>query len=275
MLAAVTAGPGHPAVAVLLALGAAALAAVVVAMAWNVHVRQIRLAGQLARRQFIVTGEACRTDTGDDLQVVLEGPDRAAAQEPAPPVVIEGPETLVTGEQGRYRARTTGNCKVVSWAVGGGSVSQAPDPSHADELLLTADQPGDLMIFVRAREGMMERRATKSVTAVPDVAEPAPPFTLRLFLHGWTLVVVSVLVVGFAGALAALGTLAPADFIALTVPLAALVAVLAVVRGADDAPRAPGRGKPAHHRGALKPYPVPDPLPGSGNGHHPADADHR
>jgi hypothetical protein len=190
-------------------------------------------------------------------------------------VVIEGPETLVTGEQGRYRARTAGNCKVVSWAVGGGSVSQAPDPSHADELLLTADQPGDLMIFVRAREGMMERRATKSVTAVPDVAEPAPPFTLRLFLHGWTLVVVSVLVVGFAGALAALGTLAPADFIALAVPLAALVAVLAVVRGADDTPRTPGRGKPAHHRGALKPYPVPDPLAGSGNGHHPADADHR
>jgi hypothetical protein len=275
MLAAVTAGTGHPAVAVLLGLGAAALAALVVAMAWNVHVRQIRLAGQLARRQFVVTGDAAAADAGDELQVVLEGADRAAAQPAAPPVAIEGPETLVTGEQARYRARTTGNCKVVSWAVGGGSVSQAPDPSHADELLLTADQPGALMIFVRAREGMMERRATKSVTAVPEVAEPAPPFTLRLFLHGWGLITVAVLVVGFAGALAALGTLAPADFIALTVPLAALVAVVAVVRGGDDTPRAPGNSTATHHPGALKAYTGIPPGSGNANGHHPADAEHR
>jgi hypothetical protein len=57
----------------------------------------------------------------------------------APPVVIEGPGTLITGEQARYRVRPTGNSKIVSWAVGGGSVSQSPDPAHPDELLLTAD----------------------------------------------------------------------------------------------------------------------------------------
>src|SRR5487761_1134647 len=242
MLAAVTAGTGHPAVAVLLGLGAAALAALVVAMAWNVHVRQIRLAGQLARRQFVVAGDAGAADAGDELQVVLEGADRAAAQPAAPPVAIEGPETLVTGEQARYRARTTGDCQVVSWAVGGGSVSQAPDPSHADELLLAADQPGALMIFVRAREGMMERRATKSVTAVPEVAEPAPPFTLRLFLHGWGLITVAVLVVGCGG---------------------------------DDTPRAPSNSTATHHPGALKAYTGRPPGSGNANGHHPADAEHR
>ena len=40
MLAAVSTSPGHPAVAILLGLGAAGLAALVVAMAWSVHVRQ-------------------------------------------------------------------------------------------------------------------------------------------------------------------------------------------------------------------------------------------
>src|SRR5260370_6844452 len=58
MLEAVAAGAGPPAVAALLGLGAAGLAGAVVAMAWNVHVRQIRLAEQLARRPFIVTADA-------------------------------------------------------------------------------------------------------------------------------------------------------------------------------------------------------------------------
>src|SRR5487761_754655 len=90
MLAAVTAGTGHPAVAVLLGLGAAALAALVVAMAWNVHVRQIRLAGQLARRQCIVAGDGGSADPAGDLQGGLDEPDRAAGQAAAPPVVIDG-----------------------------------------------------------------------------------------------------------------------------------------------------------------------------------------
>src|SRR5260221_928600 len=52
------AGASHPAVAGLLGLGAAGLAGAVVAMAWSVQARQIRLAEQLARRQFMVTAEA-------------------------------------------------------------------------------------------------------------------------------------------------------------------------------------------------------------------------
>ena len=55
---AVAAGASHPAVAALLGLGAVALAGLVVAMAWDVNARQIRLNEQLARRQFIVTEEA-------------------------------------------------------------------------------------------------------------------------------------------------------------------------------------------------------------------------
>ena len=39
---------GHPVVAALLGLGAIGLAGMVVAMAWNVHVRQFRLAEMMA-----------------------------------------------------------------------------------------------------------------------------------------------------------------------------------------------------------------------------------
>ena len=58
MLAAAAAGASHPAVAALLGLGASGLAGAVVAMAWSVHARQIRLAELLARRQYLVTGDA-------------------------------------------------------------------------------------------------------------------------------------------------------------------------------------------------------------------------
>jgi uncharacterized membrane protein len=65
---------------------------------------------------------------------------------------------------------------------------------------------------------------------------------LRLFLHGWGLVAVAVLIVGFAGALDALGNLASSDFIALVAPLAALLAVVAITRASGDAPSRPGKG---------------------------------
>ena len=244
MLAAVTAGASHPAVAALLGLGAAALAGLVVAMAWNVNLRQIRLAEQLARRQFIAADEAgggFPAANGNGSHEVAGEEARAGANGGAiPPVVIDGPETVVTGEQARYRVPPSGGRKVVSWAAGGGAVAQSPDPTHPDELLLIADQPGNLMVSVRVREGMAERRVTKPVTAVADVTTPTPPFTLRLFLHAWGLVAVSVLIVGFAGALDALGSITSADFIALVVPLAALLGVVAVARGSGDGPSRPG-----------------------------------
>ena len=242
MLAAAVAGASHPAVAVLLGLGAAGLAGVVVAMAWNVQVRQFRLAEQLARRQFIVTGEAAAAgqpaNGNGDLPATLDQVNGAVS---AAPTVIDGPETVVTGEQARYRVRTSGSQKLVSWAAGGGALAQATDPAHPGDLLVVADQPGSLTITARIREGMTERRATKSVTAVTDVTDLTPPFTLRLFLNGWGLVAVAVLIAGFAGALAALGVLPSADFIALVSPLAALLTITALGSGSAGTCPPPAR----------------------------------
>src|SRR5215472_14764500 len=75
MLAAVTVGASHPVVAGAIGLGAGGLAALVVAMAWNVNARQIRLAEQLARRQFLVTNghdAAARATNGAGPAVVAE-----------------------------------------------------------------------------------------------------------------------------------------------------------------------------------------------------------
>ena len=249
MLAAATAGASHPAVAALLGLGAAGLAGVVVAMAWNVHVRQIRLAEQLARRQLIVTPQAGPADRdtyeGSGHQAIPGEVNGANGAGPAMPVVIDGPLTVVTGEQARYRVRPSGSQKLVSWAAGGGSVSQSPDPAHPDELLMIADRPGNLTITARVREGMTERRATKPVTVVADVTTFTPPVTLRLFLHAWGLVTVAVLIIGFAGALDALGNLAASDFIALVTPLAALLGVVAATRGTGERPSRQRDGKEA------------------------------
>jgi hypothetical protein len=276
--AAATAGTSQPAIAALLGLGATGLGGAVVAMAWSVHARQIRLAELLARRQFILTREpaapeqplnghagpeAALTGVQETLEAVgareaQAGQKAQGAQggsagngghggrgtttaRPAK-LVIEGPETVVVGEQVRYRVRPTAVGTAVTWAAGGGSVSQAPDPVHPDELLLIADRPGSLMLHVRVREGLAERRETKSVTAVPDVTPAASPFPLRLFLHGWGLVVVAILVIGFAAALDALGNLTAADFIALVVPLTALLGVIAVVRTTSDPAPRPGKG---------------------------------
>jgi hypothetical protein len=262
MLTAVMADAGHPVVAGLLGLGAAGLAAAVVLMAWSVHIHQIRLAEQLARRQFLITPEAAPAAHAMNGNGNGKGnghghggaeaaaPEAARPTTPglAPPVVIDGPDTVVAGEQARYRVQPSGTRKVMSWAAGGGALAQAPDPSRPDELLLVADQPGTLMLTVRVREGMTETRGLKTITAVPDVADPVPPFTLRLFLHGWGLVAVAVLIVGFAGALDALGNLTSSDFIALVAPLAALLAVTLITRGTGDSSR-PASGKdPARPR---------------------------
>ena len=269
MLAAIAAGASHPAVAGLLGLGTAGLAGAVVAMAWSVHARQIRLAGELARRQFTVTGETSAAipeanghgggpeangrsgpetngrggrqanGRGGPAAVVEEA---GAAARPGPvPMVIDGPDTVVAGEQARYRVPPSCGRDVVSWAVGGGSVAQSPDPARPGELLLIADQPGDLAVTARVREGLTQHRVTKTVTAVPGVT-PVQPVALRLFLNAWGLVVVIVLITGFAGALDALGDLSSADFIALAAPLAALLAVVAVARGAEDPAGRPGTG---------------------------------
>ena len=242
MLAALPAEVGHPVVAAFLGLGAAGVAAVVVAMAWNVYVRQMRFAELLARRQLAGPGRAATggADRGTGPQAAAEDAERVNGTGGSSVVVIEGPDSVVVGEPTRYRVPPAGTRRVVSWAVGGGAVSQAPDSVHPGELLLTADRPGSLTIIVRVRDGMTERRGTKPVTAVADAA-PAPPFTPRAFLNAWGLVAVAVLISGLAAALVALGTLATTDFIALVAPLAALLAVVAA-RGVADTPGRQDKG---------------------------------
>jgi hypothetical protein len=153
-----------------------------------------------------------------------------------PPSAIEGPDSVVAGEQARYRVRRSAAQQVVAWTAGGGPVSQASDPVHPDDLLLVADRPGNLTVSVRLREGLAERRETKAVTAVANPQTALPAITSRLLMQEWPVITVAVLVVGFAAALVAVGSLPVGDFIALVAPLTAVLAVVAATRGTGGRP---------------------------------------
>src|SRR5215471_15022142 len=155
---------------------------------------------------------------------------RGRSASPPPPSAIEGPDSVVIGEQARYRVLHTSAQQVVAWAAGGGAVSQSSDPASPDDLLLVADRPGNLTVSVRLREGLSERRETKTVSAVAKPEIVAPAIGARLFLQDWSLITVAVLVVGFTAALAALGSLPVGDFIALVAPLTAVLAIVATTR---------------------------------------------
>jgi hypothetical protein len=294
---------GQSVVAGLLGLGAAGVAGGVVAMAWSIHMHQIRLAGRLAMKEatapaenagpvpavngangngngaglgsgngngvpgYAADGDGVPRQGGYTVEPGNQQGNQQGGQpgrqsgrqqgrqpprpDPAPQPAIEGPDSVVIGEQTRYRVRRSGTQQVVAWAAGGGSVSQAADPAYPDDLLLVADRPGNLTVSVRLREGLTERRETKAVTAVGIPEAAAPPVTLRLFLQDWPLAVVAILVVGFAAALVALGSLAAASFVALVAPLAALLGVIAVTRrsgggGSGDATVRSGLQQPRH-----------------------------
>ena len=162
---------GQSVVAAILGLGAAGVAGGIVATARTVHIQQIQLAERLARRD---SGEPAGT---------VEPPQAAngngaatqhangTANGHANGHAIEGPDSVIIGEQVRYRVRRAEGQRVVAWAAGGGAVSQAADPAHPDDLLLVAAQPGTLMVSVRLREGIAERRETKAVTATTIAAQ--------------------------------------------------------------------------------------------------------
>lgn len=252
MLAAADAG--QTVVASILGLGAAGVAGGVIAMAWSLHLHQIQLADRLARRE---TGEPAgpagnvipvqamngnarlEVAAGNGVPYPPAGGSRAprvtAVPRPTPPA-IEGPDSVVIGEQARYRVYRSDAQQVVSWAAGGGAVSQASDPAHPDDLLLVADRPGNLTVSVRLREGLAERRETKAVTAVANPEAAMPAIASRLLLQDWPVITVVVLVAGSAAALVAVGSLAVGDFIALVVPLTAVLAVLAATRGTGGRP---------------------------------------
>src|SRR5260370_25641694 len=149
MSAAVAEGASHPAVAAWLALGTAGLAAVVVAMAWNVNARQIRLAEQLAKRQFPIAsgaGPAAAPAVEKSAAPEVEGEARGKK---VPPEVIEGPDEVVAGEQARDRIQPVGPHQVVSWAVRGGAGSHGPHPAHPGHPLRVAEPPGQLPTTAR------------------------------------------------------------------------------------------------------------------------------
>lgn len=263
MLAAADAG--QTVVAAILGLGAAGVAGGVIAMTWSLHLHQVQLAVRHARREG--GGPAGPADAvrpapaangnwlaGDGAATAVGNGTAAGGGMPAPPgggpgprvaqvprqaatSAIEGPDSVVIGEQARYRVRRSGSVQqVVAWAAGGGPVSQASDPAHPDDLLLVAGQPGNLTLSVRLREGLAERRETKTVTVVANPEAAVPAVATRLLLQDWPVLTVAVLVVGFAAALAAVGSLPVGDFIALVAPLTAVLAVVSATRGPGGRP---------------------------------------
>jgi hypothetical protein len=255
---------GQTVVASIMGLGAAGVAGGVIAMAWSLHLHQLQLADRLARRS---SGEPAETASAVSAPAVSgtvngkaaakvadrvkaaaghgvlfeagveqQAPPGGEPLRPAPPTAIEGPGRVLIGEQARYQVRRSGAQQVVAWAVGGGTVSQASDPAHPDDLLLVADRPGNLTVSVRLREGLAERRETKTVTVVANPETAVPAVAARLLLQDWPVITVAVLVVGFAAALVAVGSLPVGDFIALVAPLTAVLAVVAATRGPGGRP---------------------------------------
>jgi len=230
MLAAADAG--QTVVAAIMGLGAAGVAGAVIAMTWSLHLHQIQLAGRLAGRE--ASGPAELADSGL-LAPTVNGKGNGNGG-PQVADAIEGPDSVVIGEQARFRVRRSGTQQVVAWAAGGGAVSQAADPAHPDDLLLVADQPGNLTVSVRLREGLAERRETKAVTVLANPETAVPAIASRLLLQDWPVITVAVLVVGFAASLVAVGSLPVGDFIALVAPLTAVLAVVAATRGTGGRP---------------------------------------
>jgi hypothetical protein len=252
----VVADAGQIVVASIMGLGAAGVAGGVVAMAWSLQLHQLQLAGRLARRETSEPVEPAdnvlpvHAMNGSSAPTVADSPRigadngvryppgggagtsrTAEATRLAPPTAIEGPDSVVIGEQARFRVRRSATQQVVAWAAGGGAVSQAADPAHPDDLLLVADRPGNLLVSVRLREGLAERRETKAVTAVANPETAVPAVATRMLLQDWPLITVAVLVVGFAAALVAVGSFPVGDFVALVAPLTAVLAVVAATRG--------------------------------------------
>ncbi len=259
----IAADTGQTAVAAIMGLGASGVAGGVIAMAWSLHLHQIQLVGRLAQREASERAEPAdnvmpvhaMNGTGIGAATVADGAGPAGggdvpyppgggsgasgvaeAHRPAPPSAIEGPGSMIIGEQARYRVRRSGAQQVVAWAAGGGAVSQTSDPAHPDDLLLVADQPGNLTVSVRLREGLAERRETKAVTVMANPETAIPAIASRLLLQEWPVITVAVLVVGFAAALVAVGSLPVGDFIALVAPLTAVLAVVAATRGSSGRP---------------------------------------
>ena len=164
------------------------------------HIQQIQLAERLARRDSGEPAGAVEPPQAANGNGAATQHANGTANGHANGHAIEGPDSVPYRRAGwRYRVRRSEGQRVVAWAAGGGAVSQAADPAHPDDLLLVAAQPGTLMVSVRLREGIAERRETKAVTAMASPATAVPAAASRLFLQEWPLTTVVVVVIGFAG----------------------------------------------------------------------------
>jgi hypothetical protein len=224
---------GQSVVAAILGLGAAGVAGGIVAMARSVHLQQIQFAERLAGRDDSEPADIVEPPPAANGNGAAAQHSNGTANGHANGHAIEGPDSVRIGEQVRYRVRRSEGQRVVAWAAGGGAVSQASDPAHPDDLLLVAAQPGTLLVSVRLREGIAERRETKAVTALASPAL-AVPAAAPLFLQDWPLTTVVVVIIGFAAALVALGSLQVVGFIALVAPLAAMLVVVTATRRPPD-----------------------------------------
>jgi hypothetical protein len=230
---------GQSVVAAILGLGAAGVAGGIVAMARSVHLQQIQLAERLAGLDDSEPADIVEPPPAANGNGTTTQHSNGTTNGHANGHAIEGPDSVRIGEQVRYHVRRSEGQRVVAWAAGGGAVSQASDPAHPDDLLLVAAQPGTLMVSVRLREGIAERRETKAVTALASPALAVPAAASPLFLQDWPLTTVVVVVIGFAAALFALGSLQVAGFIALVAPLAAMLVVVTAVRRQPERPGHP------------------------------------
>ena len=143
MLAAADAG--QTVIAAIMGLGAAGVAGGVIAMSWSLHLHQIQQASRLARREDsgpvasregsgpaeladAVVPVHARNGNGAPKAAAVNGAPSSPARgsgvsqvaevpRPAPPSAIEGPDSVVTGEQARYRVRRSATQQAVSWAA--------------------------------------------------------------------------------------------------------------------------------------------------------------
>ena len=284
---------GQSVVAGLLGLGAAGVAGGVIAMAWSIHMHQIRLAGQLAAQETtapaenagpapavngaIGNGNGARHGNGNGLPGNAADSDGVPRQTgyPVEPGKQQGGRGTGAGRAGsrpaqpgpggrhrgtrQHRHRRAGSLPgpPLRHPAGGrlGSLLAArfprpPTPRIPMTCCWSPTSRGTSPSpcgCARASGG----RETKAVTAVEVPASAAPLVTPRLFLQEWPLVVVAVLIVGFAAALVALGSLAAASFVALVAPMGALLGVLAATRktgggGPGDATVRSGQQQPRH-----------------------------
>ena len=229
---------GQSVVAAILGLGAAGIAGGIVAMARSVHLQQIQLAERLARRDDSEPADIVEPPPAANGNGATTQHSNGTTNGHANGHAIEGPDSVRIGEQVRYRVRRSEGQRVVAWAAGGGAVSSVRPGASGRPAAGRgpARNPDGLGAAARGHRRTARdqgrHRVGRPALAVPAAASP-------LFLQDWPLTTVVVVVIGFAAALVALGSLQVAGFIALVAPLAAMLVVVTATRRQPERPGHP------------------------------------